>query len=782
MGSEARARVGLWALLAAALLSFGQVFMTGDYPGPAVLGILIASGITVGVRRLGAGSITTSIASLLGLTWYLSFVFQAGRTFWSLPTPEALAAIGRSAVQALEQSRVDYAPVPIRPGYALLLVAALWVATTVGELATFRWRRPLIAVLIPIVLFCIAVVVGSGASSAILVALFLTALLTYLGLESSHRLRSWGRWVSPWGREKEAEPVSITGALARRLGASAVLLALISPLFLPALGDGLVSWRSGSGAGTGFGGGSGRIDPWVSIEPRLVEQQDRELFTVEAKSSDYWYVASLEVYDGRDWHEANDDRVPASGGRIESLFANVGPTKNLSQRLVSTALGGSALPAARTPGLVWKEEGDNEIVEGITFDPTSGSVEVGDIDEGDTFRIISEVPDIRFKDLADAEPSVPDPVYTMRMTELDPRVRTLLERWTAGATSPLERLLAVQDRLRRDFTYNLNPEQRRSDDYLTEFLLDVRSGYCQQFATAFALLAREMGMASRVSVGFLPGSKNTEGLWSVRGTDAHAWPEVYFDELGWIRFEPTPRSDSVAPSYTSPPLPGSDAHDGFSSENVQNPFSDTGSQRESGQLEDPGGSDPIGPDGRPLSENPAEGGVAGESAAENAEWKKTFTRISFTAAAIVLLFLIIVPGIKEVRIRRRYERASTPNDLTEAAFVQFQEDATELAEPRRAAESAASYAKRVAGAGRVTERSVLRLAALYEASAYAGSGVTSIQGTEAKRLAGQLRSQLWSNASWWERARRLFSPRTLTPALPRLPRPATANLPAGRGA
>lgn len=773
MGSEARARLGLWALLGAALFSYGQVFITGDYPGPAVLGILIASGITIGVRRLGAGSITTMGVSLLGLTWYVSFVFQAGRTFWSLPTPEALAAIARSAARALEHSRIDYAPVPIRPGYALLLVAALWVATTVGELATFRWRRPLIATLVPVVLFCIALVVGTGATSSILVGLFLTALLTYLGLESSHRLRSWGRWVSAWGREKEAEPVSITGALARRLGASAVLLALISPLFLPALGDGLVSWRSGRGEGVGFGGtGGGRIDPWVSIEPRLVEQQDRELFTVEAESSDYWYVASLEVYDGRDWHEANGDRVPARGGRIESRFANVGPTKNLTQRVVSTGLGGSALPAARTPGLVWREEGDDEIVDGITFDPTSGSVEVGDIDAGDTFRVISEVPDIRFKDLEAAEPSVPDPIYTMRMTELDPRVKALLERWTAGATSPLEKLLAVQDRLRLDFTYDLNPEQRRSDDYLTEFLLDVRSGYCQQFATAFALLARDMGMASRVSVGFLPGSKNADGLWSVRGTDAHAWPEVYFDDVGWIRFEPTPRSDSAAPAYTSPPLPGSDARSRFSPENVQNPFSDTGSERQGGRLEEPGGSDPIGPDGRPLSENPAEEAATGRGAAEDAEWKKTFARISTVTAGAVLLFLMLVPGIKEVRTRRRYDRASTPNALAEAAFVQFQEDAAELAEGRRPAESAASYASRVASARRVAERSALRLAALYEAAAYAGSGVTNVQGAEAKRLAGQLRAQLWSNASWWERARRLFSVRTLAPAVPRFPRPA----------
>lgn len=782
MGSEARARIGLWVLLGIALFTFGQVFATGDYPGPAVLGVLLASGITVGVRRLGFGPAITSVASLLGLTWYLSFIFQANRTIWSLPTPDALAAIGRSVARALEHSRVDYAPVPIRPGYALLLVAALWIATTIGELATFRWRRPLIASIIPIVLFCVALVVGTGSSSSLLVAVFMGALLTYWGLESSHRLRSWGRWVSAWGHVKDSEPVSITGALARRIGISAVIVALISPLFLPALGDGLVAWRTGEGDGSGpGGGGNGRLDPWVSIEPRLVEQEDRELFTVESENSDYWYVAVLEVYDGKNWREGNDDRVPAEGGQINSRFLRAGPTKSFSQTIVSTGLNGTALPAAKTPALVWQEgEDGNEITDGIVFDPTSGMVEVEDIDEGDRFTVVSEVPDIRFKNLVSAEPAIPDPIYTMRTTKLDPEVVALLERWTEDATTPLERLTAVQDRLRLDFDYELNPDQRRSDDYLTEFLLDVRAGYCQQFATAFALLAREMGMASRIAVGFLPGSRDAEGLWSVRGTDAHAWPEVYFENFGWVRFEPTPRSDSAAPAYTMAQLPGSDANDRFSPENVQNPWSDTGTR---GELREAGGeSGPINPDGRPLNENPGEDGAAGgRRAPNNAQWQEAFARVTLIVAAAALLFLMLVPAMKETRTRRRFAAAATPNDTAAAAFIQFQEEAAELADPPRSSESAAAFARRISDAGRVTERTALRLATLYEAAAYAGGEISEVQAGEAKRLAHQLRVQLWAKASWWERGRRLFSPRSLVPEVPQLLRPVTAVVPAGRG-
>ena len=73
------------------------------------------------------------------------------------------------------------------------------------------------------------------------------------------------------------------------------------------------------------------------------------------------------------------------------------------------------------------------------------------------------------------------------------------------------------------------------------------------------MMARAKGIPARMALGFLPGTQE-EGLYTVRSSDAHAWPELYFPGAGWLRFEPTPavRTGS-APTYTIPaaaPLPG----------------------------------------------------------------------------------------------------------------------------------------------------------------------------------------------------------------------------------
>src|SRR3712207_3626488 len=177
----------------------------------------------------------------------------------------------------------------------------MWVATTIGEIATFRWRRPLLAALPCIGLFCIQMTVGTGTGAAALVVAFLLALLTYWGLESAHRVRSWGRWVAAFpgtGRDGK-EPESVTGALARRMGAGCVAAAIVAPFVVPALGDGLLAWRNEVGNSPfGSGSGSGEINPFVGIAPQLIEQSTEVLFTVQSDRAEYWRLLTLAEFDG----------------------------------------------------------------------------------------------------------------------------------------------------------------------------------------------------------------------------------------------------------------------------------------------------------------------------------------------------------------------------------------------------------------------------------------------------------------------------------------------------
>jgi hypothetical protein len=93
------------------------------------------------------------------------------------------------------------------------------------------------------------------------------------------------------------------------------------------------------------------------------------------------------------------------------------------------------------------------------------------------------------------------------------------------------------------FRYTVTPPQASSSNALTSFLFTTRAGFCQQFAGAFAVLARLDGLPTRVAVGFTTGSLTSRGHYSVTGADAHSWPEVYLGPgAGWVSFEPTPAS------------------------------------------------------------------------------------------------------------------------------------------------------------------------------------------------------------------------------------------------
>ncbi len=92
------------------------------------------------------------------------------------------------------------------------------------------------------------------------------------------------------------------------------------------------------------------------------------------------------------------------------------------------------------------------------------------------------------------------------------------------------------------FTYTVRPEQMPEGKVFPDyFLLESREGYCTYYATAFVIMARELGMPARYVQGFcVSGSELSKGTLTVTSGMAHAWPEVYFEGLGWLPFEPTP--------------------------------------------------------------------------------------------------------------------------------------------------------------------------------------------------------------------------------------------------
>ena len=129
----------------------------------------------------------------------------------------------------------------------------------------------------------------------------------------------------------------------------------------------------------------------------------------------------------------------------------------------------------------------------------------------------------------------------LHLPNLPERMRTLAREWTEGARSPREQAQAIQKHLLSEYQYDLNTPSGKADDPLDDFLFESKRGHCSFYSSAMAVLLRVVGVPTRTVNGFAGGSYNRFGkFYVVHQGDAHSWTEVYFDDEGWVVFDPTP--------------------------------------------------------------------------------------------------------------------------------------------------------------------------------------------------------------------------------------------------
>ena len=150
------------------------------------------------------------------------------------------------------------------------------------------------------------------------------------------------------------------------------------------------------------------------------------------------------------------------------------------------------------------------------------------------------------------------------------RIEQLAKAWTAGASSDYEKVLAIQQHFHSDgFQYSTDVDVADDPDALLTFLTQTKAGFCQQYATAMAVLVRELGLPARVAVGYQAGTLQDDGRYLVQSDDAHAWVEVFFEGYGWLQFEPTPghgTHPNADPGTYLNPAKGSTNPDGTSTD------------------------------------------------------------------------------------------------------------------------------------------------------------------------------------------------------------------------
>jgi transglutaminase-like putative cysteine protease len=135
----------------------------------------------------------------------------------------------------------------------------------------------------------------------------------------------------------------------------------------------------------------------------------------------------------------------------------------------------------------------------------------------------------------------------LQLPPLAPEIARLAREVTAGSVDPEVAAGRISAHLSTNYRYTLALKRQTALAPLEEFLFVRRSGNCEYFAAAMAVMLRSVGVPARVAAGFQQGEWNQYGRYfMVRLSDAHAWVEVYLDGRGWVAFDPSPRGEAGA--------------------------------------------------------------------------------------------------------------------------------------------------------------------------------------------------------------------------------------------
>ncbi|HET6747763.1 MAG TPA: DUF3488 and transglutaminase-like domain-containing protein [Actinomycetes bacterium] len=736
--------LALAGLLAGASLSLSRLYAGNQWLLPTWLTIACALGLAALLRRMGVGQLLSLLAMLAGFVVVAGILLFADTMLLVVPTAETLTAMLQAAGIALREVSTQAAPVEVTREFLLLTCAGVWAVTTAADGLAFRARQPLLTLVPALGLFVFPAVIRPT-SPAWYTTWFLLGAAGLLLFEGRARLATWGRWVSSARSRPQLGwrlPVTRAASTGRWLALAASLLALTLPSLLPGYGQQpLLDFKEGPGVDTGQA-----INPFVSLRTRLRNPEDAPVFKVRSSQRTRWRLMVYDRFDGTDF---TTSRSPLQGlepfqGRPGGELDPELPTGQVTQQFEIQELLSYWLPTATVPVNV--DADGRRVLESPQFRALTVRQPVKD---GFTYSVVSQVPNIRAEDLAgevgDAYAS-PELRPYLDTGNLDGAVRDLADSVVKGKGTPFEQALAIQDYLRNPevFGYNLTvPSLAQGGNQLRRFLLEVREGYCEQFAIAMAMMARHVGIPARVAVGFTEG-KPVDDYLQVTTKDAHAWPELWFPRAGWVYFEPTPRGDGqvTLPTYTTPTgrIPANESGPGAP------PALPGGETTPDRQLPT---EPPVAPPGDP--------GLGGQGGGVG-----LLERPAVRAGLVVLLLLVLVPAVKWGRnLLARRHAGRRPRDAVAESYTEVTSWARDAGIGRRTAESPAAYARRLRATFDDDAASLVELTGLYERAEYAAPEPGGEQAHRARRLARAARAQLAGRLGWRRRLAAALSPRSL---------------------
>ncbi|GGS54036.1 transglutaminase [Planobispora rosea] len=571
-----RLPIAAGAATGAVAITLYPLFQGGAWFWASLGVILVVTGVGVLATRYTLPTWLAPLAQLLAVWIYLTAVFT-GDEAWArvVPTKESLFGLAKLVVLGFDDIQRFAVPVPDNPGIVLLTCGGIGMIAIMVDFCSARLRRSALAGLPLLSLFVVPASFLSDPLSWVAVIIGALGFLGLLAADGQERVSHWGRavlvrrtpsFVAP-------RPAADPGTLrlsGKRVGFTAIALAILLPSLLPTLEpDPLFGF--GVGNGNGKGGNSISVpNPIVNLRGELSLPANSTVLTYSSSDNlpRYLRLYSLDNFDGEQW------TMPETRGRPDDLISDgplppppgQGPSVptspvNLEITVSEEVRNMNFLPLPYPASRIriegdWRPDRDTLMV--FSTRDTAGGL---------TYQVVSQEPRPEAEQLKDAGP-VPQAIaqrYLALPENLPREVADKAREVTEAGDTPYEKAVKLQEFFTTTggFSYTL-ATQGHDGPALTDFLLNSRAGYCEQFAAAMAVLARVVDIPSRVAIGYTGGT-NVSGRWNVRTHDSHAWPELYFEGAGWLRFEPTPsgpagQGTAARPAYTLPELPtaGSD--------------------------------------------------------------------------------------------------------------------------------------------------------------------------------------------------------------------------------
>ncbi|MEM9036167.1 MAG: DUF3488 and transglutaminase-like domain-containing protein [Actinomycetota bacterium] len=735
------AELALTVVTLAAVAGLSRLFDDNSVLVDLLLAGLAAHVIASITRRVGFGMIRSTLAQLVVLVLVTAWVRYPTLQAYGLPTSDTLDAARTDLTAAWDAFGVVKAPTEPLPGFVLAGMIGVWVVAFGADTTAFRARLPVHALVPSFVLVLFVGMLGVD-DGRILGAVGYTALALFFLL--TYRLDRRPRRTDA-ARRRRTHQLATGAAL---VGLAAVVGGVGGPALPGAESEPLFDWKELDGSG---GGTRVTLSPLVDIRGRLVDQAPVEVFTVVADERAYWRTTALDRFDGAVW--GGKWAYDVVSGELDITPPPVAQVTNRQTYTVSQ-LADIWLPAAYLPVRI--DQGD------VQFDADSATlIGNGRTETGFTYTVESISPRFDADTLRRAQGEIPAELlerYTELPADFSEVARAEAERVTADGATTYDKMRLLQDYFIGNFTYDIDVASGH-DSGRVETFLSERRGYCEQFAGTFAAMARHLGIPARVAVGFTWGELIGENTYSVRGEHYHAWPEIWFPEVGWVPFEPTPgRGAPNSFAYTGLPEQQEGAI-GATPTTTEAPLTDdaealspqTPIEPELPDLEalDPGA---TGADG--AAGGDGSGGLPGPVLAVGA-----------TALAGGAAWVLLVPLASGWSRERRRRRAADEGARVDAAWRSLVTELSLDGLIPHEAETRREYAGRAAAH---TGLSSTRLDGVArEADQVGFSRAPSSSATATIDEADALAAELRKGHTGWERFRRAIDPRPLAPSWPR---------------